>query len=157
MDAALQALVGRIVLAPLAIALELGATMQLWPSESRLASPAMSQSTWTDRSLGRHMCLSTVRLPTTAEVVEAIEAQGWMGQITTQNIGGVAARTLDYALAGRAVYIPGWINRLLQALGSLAPAWLVARLVGMRWKAARQRRTHTPTSGGVKQPAEAFS
>ena len=95
-------------------------------------------------------------LPTTPEVVEAIQAQGWMGQVTTQNTGDVAARTLDYALAGRAVYIPGWINRLLQALGSLAPAWLVARLVGMRWKAAHQRRAHAPTSGGVKQAAEAF-
>jgi short-subunit dehydrogenase len=89
-------------------------------------------------------------LPTTPEVVQAIEVQGWWGQVTTQNIGGVAARTLDYALAGRAVYIPGWINRLLQAVGSLAPAWLVARLINQRWQAARRQRAPGVEAGGAQ-------
>ncbi len=79
-------------------------------------------------------------LPTTPEVVQAIEVQGWWGQVTTQNIGSVAAKTLDCALAGRAVYIPGWINRLLHVLGSLAPAWLVAALINRRWQAVHQPR-----------------
>src|SRR5512135_3466072 len=77
-------------------------------------------------------------LPTTPEVVKAIEVQGWWGQVTTQNIGGVAARTLDCALAGRAMVIPGLANRILQVLGSLAPAPLVARFIGRRWNSARQ-------------------
>src|SRR5262245_17939902 len=33
-------------------------------------------------------------MPTTAENVEAIQAQGWLGQISTQNVGAIAAHTL---------------------------------------------------------------
>lgn len=79
-------------------------------------------------------------LPTTPECLAAIAAQGWLGQITTQNIGGVAADTLDAALRGKPVYIPGAINRLVRALGSLVPPLLIAHLVGWRWGAARQPR-----------------
>ena len=79
-------------------------------------------------------------MPSTRENIQAIEAQGWIGQITTQNVGAVANNTLDCALAGRAVYIPGAVNRLLQALGSLAPVSLVVALIGSRWKSARQKR-----------------
>ncbi len=79
-------------------------------------------------------------LPTTRECIEGIEAQGWIGQLTTQDVGSVANATLDCALAGRAVYIPGWINRVLQALGSLLPSSLVAALIGSRWKSARDKR-----------------
>lgn len=80
-------------------------------------------------------------LPTTPECLAAIAAQGWLGQITTQNIGGVAAGTLDAALRGRAIYIPGAINRVLRALGSLIPPAVIARLVKGRWAAAHQSRT----------------
>ena len=79
-------------------------------------------------------------LPTTRECVQAIEAQGWMGQLTTQDIGAVANATLDCALAGKAVYIPGWINCVLQALGSLVPTSWVTALIGSRWKSARDKR-----------------
>jgi len=79
-------------------------------------------------------------LPTTRECVQAIEAQGWMGQVTTQNIGTVANDTLNCALAGRAVCIPGLANRALQLLGSLAPVPLVVSLISSRWKSAREKR-----------------
>ncbi len=78
-------------------------------------------------------------LPTNAECIRAIEAQGWMGQVTTQNIGSVAAATLDAALKGKAIYIPGRLNRLIQLLGSLAPTWLITSLISSRWKAAHQK------------------
>lgn len=79
-------------------------------------------------------------LPTTPECIEAIEAQGFLGQITTQNIGSVAAATLDAALKGRAVYIPGGVNRAMRVLGSLMPpAWL-ARLIFQRWNGAHRKR-----------------
>jgi short-subunit dehydrogenase len=79
-------------------------------------------------------------LPTTPECIAAIEAQGLMGQLTTLNTGSVAAGALDAALRGRAIYIPGGLNRLLRALGSLAPAPLVARFIGQRWAAAHRMR-----------------
>jgi len=108
-------------------------------------------------------------LPTTAECVAAIAAQGWLGQITTQNIGGVAAGALDAALRGKAIYIPGWVNRLLRLLGGLAPAGLVAHLINSRWHAARQRQTGVapirilaaqapmPASGGVGAASASYS
>ncbi|HMN61472.1 MAG TPA: SDR family NAD(P)-dependent oxidoreductase, partial [Anaerolinea sp.] len=78
-------------------------------------------------------------MPTTPENIRAIQAQGFLGQITTLDAGAVANTALDYTLAGRAVCVPGAINRLLQAIGSLAPAPLAAGLIGSRWKAAHRR------------------
>jgi uncharacterized protein len=79
-------------------------------------------------------------MPTTSENIQAIEAQGWLGQITTQDTGRVACETLNAALAGRPVVIPGLVNRTLQLLGSLVPASMAANLIGSRWKSARQKR-----------------
>lgn len=86
-------------------------------------------------------------MPTTPECIAAIEAQGLMGQLTTCNTGSVAAGALDAALRGRALYIPGTLNRLLQVLGSFAPTAVVVRLIGRRWAAAHERQTpHSPTA-----------
>ena len=82
-------------------------------------------------------------LPTTADCVEAIEAQGLMGQLTTEDIGRVAAMTLDHALKGHALYIPGFLNQLLPLLGGLVPPVNIAELIGRRWRAAHQKRFKT--------------
>jgi short-subunit dehydrogenase len=78
-------------------------------------------------------------LPTTPGCIQAIQAQGVMGYLTTQNIGSVANLTLNDALRGKAVCIPGRLNHVLRLAGSLAPASWVAALVGWRWKAARRK------------------
>jgi short-subunit dehydrogenase len=72
-------------------------------------------------------------LPTTDAVIRGIDAQGFMGRITTMNVGDVAARTIDKALAGRAVYVPGTINQVIRTLGALVPAAVLARMIGRRW------------------------
>lgn len=87
-------------------------------------------------------------LPTTPECIQAIEAQGWLGQITTLDTGRVANETLNAALADRPLVIPGLANRILQTLGSLLPPSLVVSLIGSRWKTARQKR-------GLQKPAAA--
>lgn len=79
-------------------------------------------------------------MPTNEECIRAIEAQGLAGMLTTLDTGRVADQTLNAALKGKAVVIPGAFNRVLQALGSLAPAGLVANLIGWRWSAVRRRR-----------------
>jgi len=79
-------------------------------------------------------------MPTTPECIEAIEAQGFAGRITTCNVGYVASKTIDMALRGKPVYIPGLPNRILQAAGSIIPESIVARVVGSRWNAAHGRR-----------------
>ncbi|MEA4909574.1 MAG: SDR family NAD(P)-dependent oxidoreductase [Anaerolineaceae bacterium] len=93
-------------------------------------------------------------MPTTGECIRAIEAQGLMGQLTTQNTGTAAAQTLDAALAGRAVVIPGAVNRLLHFLGGALPPALVARLVAARWEEAHRRRAlHAHPEALPGQPA----
>lgn len=79
-------------------------------------------------------------MPTNPKCIEAIEAQGWAGQITTMDVGRVANQTLNAALAGKAVVIPGSVNRVVQTLGSLLPPTWVAGLIGWRWKSVRQKR-----------------
>ena len=86
-------------------------------------------------------------MPTTPANIEAIDDQGWIGQVTTSDIGGVAAETLDAALRGQAVYIPGQLNRLIQVVTGLFPATFLAGLVGKRWKSARLKHV------GQLQPA----
>jgi short-subunit dehydrogenase len=78
-------------------------------------------------------------LPTTPEVIAAIDVQGLSGFLTTENIGGVAADSVDAMLRGQAVVVPGWINNILRVLGSFAPSTLVARFIGRRWRQARSR------------------
>lgn len=79
-------------------------------------------------------------MPTTPECIKAIEAQGFAGRITTQNVGFVASHTIDKALKGKSVYIPGLLNRLLKIAGSVVPPLMIARLVGSRWKSAQSKR-----------------
>jgi short-subunit dehydrogenase len=79
-------------------------------------------------------------MPTNAECIEAIEAQGWVGQLTTVDVGRVANQTLNAAMNGRAVVIPGAVNRVIQAVGSAIPPALIARLIVRRWSSVRQKR-----------------
>ena len=93
-------------------------------------------------------------MPTTQECVRAIDAQGILGQLTTQNTGTVAHLTLNAALKGDAVCIPGRLNQFLQFAGSLVPTPWVVNLIGSRWKAARHKQdNHIP---GVAWAETAF-
>jgi hypothetical protein len=77
-------------------------------------------------------------MPTNPICIKSIEAQGWVGQATTMDVGRVANLTLDAALAGKAIIIPGLVNRVIRILGMLIPPSLVARLIGRRWISVRQ-------------------
>ncbi len=79
-------------------------------------------------------------MPTNPECERGIEAQGWMGHITTLDTGRVANETINAALAGRAVVIPGWVNRGMRLAGALLPARWIARLIGSRWQSTHRRR-----------------
>ncbi|MBI9050559.1 MAG: SDR family NAD(P)-dependent oxidoreductase [Anaerolineaceae bacterium] len=78
-------------------------------------------------------------MPTTRECISSIDAQGLMGQLTTLNTGSVANQTLNAALKGKAVVIPGLINQALQIIGSILPRQWVAGLIGWRWKNTRKK------------------
>ncbi|MBN1304664.1 MAG: SDR family NAD(P)-dependent oxidoreductase [Anaerolineales bacterium] len=85
------------------------------------------------------LALCPAGLPTTVACIEKINAQGWMGRVTTMNVGQVATRTIDLALQRRAIYIPGILNQVLRILGGFFPATLIASLVGRRWQDTRRR------------------
>jgi hypothetical protein len=48
--------------------------------------------------------------------------------VTTQSVGDVAANTVDAALKGRTVVIPGFVNQVVQVLGALVPTSLAGAL-----------------------------
>jgi short-subunit dehydrogenase len=91
-------------------------------------------------------------MPTNPPCIKAIEAQGFMGRVTTKNVGFVASRTIDSVLANRAVYIPGIINQALRRLGALVPRSLITALIGRRWDVDGKRGMRSkPALDGVKE------
>jgi short-subunit dehydrogenase len=79
-------------------------------------------------------------LPTTPSAIEGIEAQGLIGQLTTQNVGQVAKLTVKKALQGKAIVVPGLLNQFMRWAGSLVPPALLSRMLGKRWRSARKNR-----------------
>jgi len=55
------------------------------------------------------------------------------------NVGDVVVRTLDQALAGRTVVVPGLVNRFMRLAGGLLPRVTLAWLINRRWAQARAR------------------
>ena len=88
---------------------------------------------------GTVTALCPAGLATNRECIESIESQGLMGQLTTLDIGEVAARTIEAALRGRAIVIPGLLNRGLRLLGGLVSPLHAAEFIGRRWRATRSR------------------
>ena len=85
------------------------------------------------------LALCPAGMVTTEKIAAAIRAQGFWGAVTTNPLEVVARKTLDRALAGKAIYIPGALNRTLSALGGTLPRTWVAGIVNWRWKAAQKK------------------
>jgi hypothetical protein len=85
------------------------------------------------RPFGSVTALCPAGLPTTPDCMRRIFAQGFWGKMTTVNTDVAARSTMDAALRGKAVHIPGLINVILQGLASLVPVGVVVRLIGKRW------------------------
>ena len=85
------------------------------------------------------LTLCPAGMVTTRENAEAIAAQGFWGEITTNPMEVVARKTIDRALAGKAVYIPGGLNRALAALGKIIPRTWAAGIVYLRWSRAQRK------------------
>lgn len=93
-------------------------------------------------------------LPTTSNAIEGIEAQRLIGQMTTRNVGQVARLTINQALKGRAIVVPGFINQVMRWAGSLVPPVILSGLLGKRWRSARQNRENQ-VSGVLTRPENA--
>jgi short-subunit dehydrogenase len=90
------------------------------------------------KDFGTVTALCPAGLPTTPETMERIFAQGFWGKVTTVDVRFAARKTLDHALKGKDVYIPGWINQVMSDLSGLFPVSLTTRMVGNRWRNAQQ-------------------
>jgi uncharacterized protein len=77
-------------------------------------------------------------LPTTLSCITRIEAQGIMGQATTLNVGHVASRTIDRALKGHSLYVPGWLNQVMRFSGGMIPRPTLAGMIKKRWLKSNQ-------------------
>lgn len=49
-------------------------------------------------------------------------------------------KTLDQALKGKTIVIPGILNQVLRWIGGLIPPALLSRMLGKRWRSARKNR-----------------
>lgn len=80
-------------------------------------------------------------LVTTQEAMRGIAAQGFWGDMTTNRLEDVASRTIDRALGGKGIYIPGPLNRLLSFFGHIVPRPWAAAVVHWRWRKAQSKWT----------------
>jgi short-subunit dehydrogenase len=85
------------------------------------------------------MALCPAGLPTTPESIRGIAAQGFLGNITTCRLESVARNTVAHALRGSCVYIPGFVNKTICALGKLLPDRVIASLIHARWNGAQKK------------------
>jgi short-subunit dehydrogenase len=72
-------------------------------------------------------------MATNEELLKSLDVQGFAGRITTLEVGYIASKTIDYALKGKAVFVPGFVNRVLLSASRLFPASFVAKMIGKRW------------------------
>ncbi len=71
---------------------------------------------------------------TTPGAINGIKAQGFWGDATTNPLEGVVRNTIDRALSGKRLYVPGMLNRILSFLGKIIPSTWVAKVIYWRWK-----------------------
>ncbi|MGB4676329.1 MAG: SDR family NAD(P)-dependent oxidoreductase [Aggregatilineales bacterium] len=89
------------------------------------------------------MALCPAGLPTAPRCIRGIEAQGFVGRLMALNVGDVAAMTIEHALAGRAVYVPGIFSQFILMVGNLLPERVVAAVLNRRWRDRGQPVRHT--------------
>lgn len=77
-------------------------------------------------------------LPTREDCIQAIKAQGFWGNATTNGLEKVASRTVHRVLRGKKIYVPGLVNRLFSIVGKLASPAMVAKLLHGRWARAQK-------------------
>ena len=76
-------------------------------------------------------------MATKASVIKAIEVQGFGGIVTTNPMERLTRKTIDRAIKGDSIYIPGFMNRLFAFLGKIVPRTWIASLLYKRWNKAQ--------------------
>lgn len=76
---------------------------------------------------------------TTQTTMYSIKAQGFWGNATTNPLESVSRNTIDRALAGKSIYVPGKLNRILTFIGKIIPRTWIAAIVYWRWNNAQSK------------------
>ena len=97
------------------------------------------------------LCPNGIR--TNGEARAKIEAHGLIGRWVSMDAEDVARTALDGMLAGRAVIIPGFINRVLAGVGRHAPAFIVCPVVSSFYGKTSEGRADVP----ARLPKELWS
>jgi short-subunit dehydrogenase len=79
---------------------------------------------------------------TTQKAIHGIEAQGFWGTVTTNPLECVARNAIDRALAGKSIYVPGILNRILFFLGKIIPRSWIAAVIHWRWSGVTEVTGH---------------
>ena len=88
---------------------------------------------------GNILALCPAGLRTNAKVIKKIDAQGFMGRLTTIDLGKVVSKTLNKVKKGRPIYVPGVINVMINTVARLFSETIKARMVYHRWRNANAR------------------
>jgi short-subunit dehydrogenase len=78
-------------------------------------------------------------LATNPSALEGIVAQGFWGSATANRPEVVACKAIDKLIRGKALYIPGVINKLLCGISKLFPRNYIARILYNRWYKAQKK------------------
>lgn len=75
---------------------------------------------------------------TNAETRRQIAAGGWAARLTCHEASVVAEYAIERLLAGSAVIVPGWLNRVIMTAGKYTPRPVIYGVIGAFWgKTAR--------------------
>ena len=91
------------------------------------------------KSFGTVTALCPAGMPTTVENMHSMFAQGFWGLATSKLPEDVARTTLNAALKGRGLVIPGALNKFIYLLGSIFPAQFSVGYVARRWGKVRSK------------------
>ena len=78
-------------------------------------------------------------LSTRDDCLQAIAAQGFWGNVTTNDIERVVRRTVTKSLRGKTLYIPGVVNGIFSIAARVVPPRMIARLLHKRWLDAQKQ------------------
>jgi short-subunit dehydrogenase len=73
-------------------------------------------------------------MATNEVLLKNMDTQGIMSNLTTLELGYIASSTIDRALKGKVIYIPGFFNRFIVGISRLVPVRVVCRFIFSRWQ-----------------------
>jgi len=85
-------------------------------------------------------------LATTGSTMEAINAQGFFGTVTTNRLELVSHRTLSKVLSGKSTYFPGFFNNFLRIMNGFLPRKLVIKIIYHRWQMSQKKWLRFPNT-----------